>query len=144
MPVNIIFLMEQPFHGNVHRKRRRKCEVAAPDFACTHCLNRGIACSIGLMKSTPSMSPELFTTSPSYQSMVPDDQEPMMELPPLEVCEELTDLYFRYIHDAFHSLFHPPTLKEAVVRGTVPRVILFAVMSLAARSKTKSDTQSCV
>jgi hypothetical protein len=54
-------------------------------------------------------------------------------LPPQALCEELTDLYFRYIHDTFHSLFHKPSCMRDISSGKVPHVILFAVISLAAR-----------
>lgn len=42
-------------------------------------------------------------------------------------------MYFRYIHDKFHSLFHQPSLMQDVADGTVPSVILFAIIGLAAR-----------
>jgi hypothetical protein len=56
-----------------------------------------------------------------------------VELPPQSLCEELVGLYFRFIHDTFHSLFHYPTMMEDVSQGTVPPVILYAMISLSAR-----------
>lgn len=46
---------------------------------------------------------------------------------------ELVELYFDLIHDQFHSLFHRPSFIEDVRRGVAPRVLLFAMMALAAR-----------
>lgn len=56
-----------------------------------------------------------------------------VQLPPMQLCLELVDLYFRYIHDLFHSLFHRPSLMQDVVDGTIPKVILYAIISLSAR-----------
>jgi len=55
-------------------------------------------------------------------------------LPPPSICLELVNLYFDFIHDQFHSLFHKPSLVEDVKKGEVSPVILLAMMALSARS----------
>ncbi|KAF4448405.1 hypothetical protein F53441_8213 [Fusarium austroafricanum] len=45
----------------------------------------------------------------------------------------LVNLYFRYIHDSPHSLFHEPTFKASVADGTVSKPVLLAMMGLSAR-----------
>lgn len=45
----------------------------------------------------------------------------------------LVDLYFEYIHDKPHSLFHEPSLKGSVVDGTVSRAVLLSMVGLSAR-----------
>lgn len=45
----------------------------------------------------------------------------------------LVDLYFRFMHDSPHSLFHEPTFKARVVEGTVSQPVLLAMMGLSAR-----------
>lgn len=47
-------------------------------------------------------------------------------------------LYFQYIHDTFHSLFHQPSLMEDVRNGIAPRVVLLSIISLSARFSTDS------
>lgn len=61
--------------------------------------------------------------------------EVLLELPfvNMQVREHLVDLYLQLIHDKPHTLFHPPTLRAQVREDAVPRVILFSIMSLAAR-----------
>lgn len=54
-------------------------------------------------------------------------------MPPQAVCEDLVALYFQYIHDTFHSIFHKPTLMQDVQHGQLPRVILLSIISLSAR-----------
>jgi hypothetical protein len=65
-----------------------------------------------------------------------------IDLPPQPLCEELVDLYFRFIHDTFHSPFHRPTMMQDVSQGTVPPVILYAIFSLSARSVASIHRQS--
>lgn len=45
----------------------------------------------------------------------------------------LVDLYFEYIHDKPHSLFHEPSLKGSVLDGTVSRTVLLSMIGLSAR-----------
>lgn len=51
----------------------------------------------------------------------------------MQTREHLVELYLQFIHDKPHTLFHPPTLRAQVRKDAVPRVILFSIMSLAAR-----------
>lgn len=54
--------------------------------------------------------------------------------PPESVREELVNRYSKYIHDKNHSLFHQPTFMELLGgRGKVPKVLLCAMMALAAK-----------
>jgi hypothetical protein len=46
---------------------------------------------------------------------------------------ELLGLYFNFIHDQFHSIFHRPSLEEDVLQGTVPPILLYGIMALSAR-----------
>ena len=57
----------------------------------------------------------------------------IVHLPPPEVCLELLGLYFEYIHDQFHSLFHRPSMEDDLAKGKIPNVILFSIIALAAR-----------
>lgn len=54
-------------------------------------------------------------------------------LPPDDLCRELIDLYFRYIHTVTQTLFHRPSFLAAFEAGTLPRILLFAVMGMSAR-----------
>lgn len=51
----------------------------------------------------------------------------------LNLAYELVELYFRYIHVAFHSLFHQPSIETAVRTGTLPKVLLLSIAGLSAR-----------
>lgn len=56
-----------------------------------------------------------------------------VEVPPLEVCTEVATLYFAYIHDPTHHLFHKPSFLEGIAAGHTPLPILLGVIALAAR-----------
>lgn len=49
------------------------------------------------------------------------------------LCAELVQLYFDYVHDQFHTLFHPPSFVEDVNRGQAPRILVYGMMALSAR-----------
>jgi hypothetical protein len=51
---------------------------------------------------------------------------------------ELVELYFKYIHDQFHSLFHRPSFMLDLHQGTAPLVIVYAMMALSARFSTNA------
>lgn len=116
------------------RTRRRKCEATGIGVACSHCSGKGIHCSLG--GSSPSTKSRTVKSPPCYRVFSTDDL-PVL-LPPRALCEELASLYFQYIHDTFHSLFHKPSCMREVSTGTIPRVILFAIISLAARFSNDS------
>jgi hypothetical protein len=50
--------------------------------------------------------------------------------------QELVGLYFDYIHDQFHSMYHKPSFVHDVMNDSVPKVVLFAVFALSARFST--------
>ncbi|KAF7546536.1 hypothetical protein G7Z17_g8373 [Cylindrodendrum hubeiense] len=54
----------------------------------------------------------------------------------------LVDLYFKFIHDQPHSLFHEPTFKASVVAGTVSQPVLLSMMGMSARFATQPDIRS--
>lgn len=45
----------------------------------------------------------------------------------------LVDLYFRFIHDQPHSLFHAPSFKESVMAGTASQAVLLSMIGMSAR-----------
>jgi hypothetical protein len=115
------------------RSRKRKCQSTGQGAPCTSCQSLGLQCSIWTQEAEdpPHRSTVLPTeyTSPSNDSIsngsslfVEDD-----------LRNELVDLYFRLIHDKQHSLFHPPTFIASVRENKAAMVLVFAILSLAAR-----------
>jgi hypothetical protein len=98
------------------RKGKRKCDRQVAS-ACPQCTARGLRCS----DATSA------TTSPQAQPPVPipsaTDEETLY----------LVDLYFRYIHDQPHSLFHKPTLRQNIIAGSVSQPVLMGMLGNAAR-----------
>ncbi|KAG7140369.1 putative transcriptional regulatory protein like [Verticillium longisporum] len=43
------------------------------------------------------------------------------------------ELYFKYIHDQLHSLFHRPSFMLDLHGGTAPLVLVYGMMALSAR-----------
>lgn len=49
------------------------------------------------------------------------------------LCTELVQLYFNYVHDQFHTLFHPPSFMESLLQGKAPPILVYGMMALSAR-----------
>lgn len=56
-----------------------------------------------------------------------------LRLPEISLLLEITSLYFDYIHDVFHSLFHKSTFIQDLIDGKISDAILFAIVGLALR-----------
>lgn len=54
-------------------------------------------------------------------------------LPDQPLCIELVELYFDYVHDKFHSLFHRPSLIDDIRRGATPEILIHGILALSAR-----------
>lgn len=61
------------------------------------------------------------------------DRGDVSTLADLALQVDLVNLYFDYVHDQFHSLFHHPTFREDVKQRRAPLVIVYAMMALSAR-----------
>ncbi|ATY66663.1 Fungal specific transcription factor [Cordyceps militaris] len=114
-------------HGH-RRTRRRKCIRSQQGLTCDYCAARGLDCHL---------SAETVFQSDGYETIVPWRSHALTHksklLPPTDLCLELIHLYFRYVHVSFHVLFHKPSFLDAYARGSLPRILLLAVMGLAAR-----------
>ncbi|KAF6807728.1 C6 transcription factor [Colletotrichum sojae] len=61
---------------------------------------------------------------------------PHARLPSLPIRLDLVRLYFDYVHDQFHSLFHRPSFVEDALADRVPEGILYGICALSARFST--------
>ncbi|KAG9191749.1 hypothetical protein G6011_10483 [Alternaria panax] len=55
------------------------------------------------------------------------------DLPPTALRQALVELYFDYIHDQFHSMYHKALFMDDVINDRIPPMVLFAIFALAAR-----------
>lgn len=101
------------------RVGKRRCDLTANAGTCTPCARRNLPCSAG-------------GTEPSRITQQPRSPR---ELPSVTSEEELqlVDLYFQFIHNQPHSLFHEATFKRNVVEGTVSKPVLLAMIGMSAR-----------
>lgn len=117
------------------RVGKRKCipDPAGKHFRCLVCKSRRIHCSNTAVPRPPLTSqlggsadhPESLTTSAltvQRAATGPSSQE-----------FEFVDLYFRYIHDRPHSLFHEKSIWEALRHGTLPEHLWRAMCVLGCR-----------
>lgn len=133
------------------RNRRRKCEFPGPGLPCTYCLSRRIQCTgssrinrvlprqhsaSSEKNGKPTLASDVVPSTLLSVDVSPAQLNKTPSLPPQALCVELVNLYFDFIHDQFHSLFHRKTFEEDLRRGKVPPVVLYAMMALSARFST--------
>jgi Fungal specific transcription factor domain len=87
------------------------------------------------------------STRPGTSTGLEDSESIMRQLqleqlednfPEQSVCDELVDLYFDYLHDKQHSLFHRPSFVADQRKGHAPPMIVAAMMALSARYEAVS------
>ncbi|KAF6824332.1 C6 transcription factor [Colletotrichum plurivorum] len=138
------------------RARRRKCEVPIGGGQCTYCATQNVACSragsIIQPKAVVPVSPlsvsplsvsvatpktptvtEIMVASPPAASLTPAAVTPAVAVADKALCFELVELYFKYIHDQLHSLFHRPSFMLDLHEGNAPLVLVYGMMALSAR-----------
>ncbi|KAF2151514.1 hypothetical protein K461DRAFT_328734 [Myriangium duriaei CBS 260.36] len=111
------------------RKEKRRCERRLPGQACVACRQNSRPCSL---------------TDTIWRPQVHGG--PDSELAPdRNTVEHLLNLYVQHIHDRPHTLFHLPSLRDAVCHGGACKAVLYAIMALGARLSTYDElrTRSC-
>ncbi|KAI6784952.1 putative transcriptional regulatory protein -like protein [Emericellopsis cladophorae] len=135
--------MRRPKACATCRARRRKCVIEPGQERCEHCITHNTECVQELPRGgwyeqralqqsqQPSQSPT--NGHPSSGAPSPSSIQLGTPLPGIELILEIVHLYFDYIHDQFHCLFHRPTFIQDVTQGHVPEGLLFGILGLAAR-----------
>ncbi|KAK6077728.1 ZnF3 [Seiridium cupressi] len=135
--------MRKPSACSACRARRRRCTWPANHgtTSCEYCTSRRLRC----VQEPPEGGYYHRRQARLQESSNGEQQEsanpvapllftgPQVELPPMPVRLELTALYFDYIHDQFHSLFHRPSFMDDVANDRVAPVMLLAIFALSAR-----------
>ncbi|CZT40962.1 uncharacterized protein RSE6_00639 [Rhynchosporium secalis] len=131
--------MRKPTACEACRNRRRKCKIPEGERDCTHCTARHIKCiqkpPVGGYYDQSVLASESRQIENEHVNQQ-STQEANHAYPPLALRLELVQLYFDYIHNQFHTLFHPPTFLAAVAEHRVENVLLYPMFALSARFST--------
>ncbi|KAL2759326.1 hypothetical protein ACRALDRAFT_2094899, partial [Sodiomyces alcalophilus JCM 7366] len=120
------------------RTRRRKCEVPVPGAQCVYCATQNISCSRA-GSTTASAVPAPSAAPPAqhvqHAQIAPKSHaiSPAAVVQDKALCFELVELYFKYIHDQLHSLFHRPSFMLDLHEGTAPLILVYGMLALSAR-----------
>lgn len=109
------------------RVGKRRCDLTTATGSCSPCTRRNLPCSAG---NTNISSDNI--EQPSHKFTPPQPHQQLAS-PASEEEIALVNLYFQYIHNLPHSLFHEATFKQSVVQGTVSKPVLLAMMGMSAR-----------
>ncbi|CAK7200767.1 hypothetical protein SEUCBS139899_003466 [Sporothrix eucalyptigena] len=99
-------------------------------ISCSFCTARGIECETVTDRTPP---PDRVTHAHRRRYEPLFGRQDASRSIDRDLSDELVDLYFRYIHVAYHNLFHRPSFAAAVQRGTIPKILFFGVAALCAR-----------
>ncbi|KAJ0415365.1 hypothetical protein BJY00DRAFT_266062 [Aspergillus carlsbadensis] len=117
------------------RTRKRRCIPTTRGEACQLCHSLSIPCTLSL-----DPRPSVLNNHGGRIGSTPSPRQPPVALEgPLEVlasrdlCVELVQTYFRFIHDIPHTIFHEPSFLRRLNDGTAPTVHVYAMCALAAR-----------
>ncbi|KAL4916145.1 hypothetical protein BDW62DRAFT_109510 [Aspergillus aurantiobrunneus] len=116
------------------RSRKRRCIPTSTKGACQLCRSLSQPCSLSIAPR-PQPVNHVGRCPPTAESRGPSDasKDPLGGLASREIWVELVHLYFRFIHDIPHTIFHVPTFLRRVDDGTAPMLHVYAMCALAAR-----------
>ncbi|KAH3982820.1 hypothetical protein HBH51_038420 [Parastagonospora nodorum] len=137
--------MRKPSACSVCRARRRKCIYPTGRHAtiCDYCLSHGTEClqgppEGGYYAKRRARLQEFQTAQGAAGPFEPPPRQHHEELPPIPLRRELVNLYFDYIHDQFHSMYHRASFMADVEHDKVPAIVLFAIFAFSARFSTNA------
>ncbi|KAH7125691.1 hypothetical protein B0J11DRAFT_312165 [Dendryphion nanum] len=143
--------MRRPSACSTCRARRRKCIYPTGQrerpSACEYCLSRGLQCTQeppeGGYYALRQARATKFQESTASQQAIPSPRDEHStptttcqdhhDMPLMPLRLELVNLYFDYIHDQFHSMYHRPSFTDDVANDRVPKVVLLAMFALSSR-----------
>ncbi|KAL4908630.1 hypothetical protein BDW74DRAFT_188540 [Aspergillus multicolor] len=123
------------------RSRKRRCIPNSNGDGCQLCHELAKPCSLSIAfrpqrinnggEYQPTGGNELSSLPLDLPSNVPSTvPEPALGgLASRELCAELVQLYFRFIHDIAHTIFHEPTFLRRLYDGTAPTIQVYAIFS---------------
>ncbi|KAL4868003.1 hypothetical protein BDV12DRAFT_186281 [Aspergillus spectabilis] len=107
------------------RSRKRRCIPTADGNSCQLCRSLFKPCSL-----SPVTRPNT-VTQPTAESrrLSAASEDRLGDLASRELCVELVHIYFRFIHDIPHTIFHEPTFMRRLDDGTAPTIHVYAIFS---------------
>ena len=111
------------------RKAKRRCTPITGELGCLLCKQRQKQCS-----RSPS-SDESRRREASVASVASEALPLNLSADPefKAIAISVVNLYIQYMHDKPHALFHEPSIRRSVLQGTIPQVVLYSILGVAAR-----------
>lgn len=117
------------------REAKKRC-LQIQGEACSPCIKRKVQCSFeqsSRKQSRRKLEPAI--TKDSEDSACP------CSVLSTSAILDLVDRYIEYVHDKPHSLFHQPTLRQAVRYRTLRPVLLCGICGIGARFSNDIDVK---
>ncbi|KAL4926360.1 putative C6 transcription factor [Aspergillus undulatus] len=128
------------------RSRKRRCIPTSIGQACQLCHSLSTPCSLSVVSRPRRIDHGPPPTAENHGANASESEETLGGLASRQLCTELVHLYFRFIHDIPHTVFHEPTFLRRLSDGNAPIIHIYAMCALAARFSDNpvfDDTAPC-
>ncbi|KAH6643511.1 NADH dehydrogenase [Boeremia exigua] len=137
--------MRRPTSCRECRIAKRKCtsNFASKHDACLECKSRTMRCSNTNTPETILSIPTNHSTSHLERLITSVGADPQLDSEYSSKIWKFVNLYFRYIHDRPHSLFHEPSIWKSLRTRSLPEQLWAAMCALGCRfSSDQNDRDS--
>lgn len=118
-------------HGHYTSARKRRCIVASDWDGCRLCQSLSSPCSLRQGHRRQSVSLAVLENVTRYERQ--SKEHGLGVLDSQELFLELVPLYFHYIHNIAHTIFHEPSFMRRLQVGRASMIHVYATCALAAR-----------
>lgn len=118
-------------NGHYTSARKRRCIPASDWDGCRLCHSLSTTCSLRQGPDRPSVSPAVPENITRDGRQV--KEHGLGVLGSQELFLELVPLYFYYIHNIAHTIFHEPSFMRRLQDGRASMIHVYAMCALAAR-----------
>ncbi|KAL5344027.1 hypothetical protein BJX70DRAFT_352417 [Aspergillus crustosus] len=116
------------------RSRKRRCIPTADGDSCQLCRSLFKSCSLSpVARSNKGAVHGALRPTAESPRLSGSSEDRLGALASPGLCADLVHLYFRFIHNIPHTIFHEPTFLRRLDDSTAPTVHVYAMCALAAR-----------
>jgi hypothetical protein len=111
--------------------RKRRCIPASTGDGCQLCQAQSIPCT--LRRGSGRLSIATASPGKAYHNGPHDEDHVLGAFGSQGLVFELVPLYFQYVHNIAHTIFHEPSFMHRLHEGKASMTHVYAMCALAAR-----------
>lgn len=111
--------------------RKRRCIPASTSDGCRLCQALSIPCT--LRRGSSHLNVATSHSKDATHRVQREEDNRLGVFGSRELLLELVPLYFQYVHNIAHTIFHEPSFMKRLQQGKAPLMQVYAMCALAAR-----------